>query len=634
MNIATTIIENMTYLRKCRSFGQATAEIRARLPAQLDPRDTTAGWVERPRLSNSGSLLRSRLNYTIPSGRYCLLAGKLSLVLTGLLFAASGAAQAASITALSPSLADVSKAIAAAHDGDTVIVPAGTASWTAPLILTKGITIQGRTTTSNVNSANPSVTDATIIKDDSSGPIIKATLIPSQALRISGLTFVPGTRTATNAAGIMITSTGATPNMRVRIDHCHFNQIRQSESIYIRGWTYGVCDHNVFKCTNSGDSFFTEAANYGGKIVGNGAWADYPWFGTDKFMFYEDNYIQGTGISILSGNCDGAYGSRFVLRHNWWQNAIAETHGTEGAYQRGHRAWEGYNNTFNWTITNSGMFGQRSGVVLWHDNIINGTAPTENSVGHLVDYRQGTMRPNPIWGISDGTSPWDQNDTEGNGTFVEGHAPHVFDSGTATTTAVVSPNTGTFTDKTKSWTPNQWVGYSVQNANPTSTSYPRGDKIMSNTANTITFSRAASADGKYYLTFNAGDAYKIHRVLTTMDQCGRGKGDLVTGAYNATPINSTTGKASWAHEALEPNFSWNNGGPGGRALVFKTGSITAKPNRDYYDLGINLPKDSTPALVSQTYSAALNGVAYTKPYTYPHPLVSDLAPPSNLTIVP
>src|SRR5436190_21889068 len=103
MNIATTIIENMTYLRKCRSFGGIAAEIRTRLPAQLDPRDRTAGWLERPRLSNSDSLFRSRPNYTIPSGRYSLLARKLSLVLTGLLFAASGAAHAASITALSPS---------------------------------------------------------------------------------------------------------------------------------------------------------------------------------------------------------------------------------------------------------------------------------------------------------------------------------------------------------------------------------------------------------------------------------------------------------------------------------------------------------------------------------------------------
>src|SRR5215831_19058894 len=55
--------------------------------------------------------------------------GKLSIVFAALLLAISGAAQAKNITAASPSLADVRSAIAAAGNNDTVIVPAGTASW-------------------------------------------------------------------------------------------------------------------------------------------------------------------------------------------------------------------------------------------------------------------------------------------------------------------------------------------------------------------------------------------------------------------------------------------------------------------------------------------------------------------------
>ncbi len=75
----------------------------------------------------------------------------LSSVLAALLFAPSSAAQARIINAASPSLADVRSAIASAADGDTVIVPAGTASWTSCLTITKGITIQGQTTTDTVN---------------------------------------------------------------------------------------------------------------------------------------------------------------------------------------------------------------------------------------------------------------------------------------------------------------------------------------------------------------------------------------------------------------------------------------------------------------------------------------------------
>ncbi len=52
-------------------------------------------------------------------------------------------AKAATVTAKSVSLSDVSSAIGSAHDGDTVTVPAGTASWASTLTIAKGITLQG-----------------------------------------------------------------------------------------------------------------------------------------------------------------------------------------------------------------------------------------------------------------------------------------------------------------------------------------------------------------------------------------------------------------------------------------------------------------------------------------------------------
>src|SRR4029453_16137817 len=81
-----------------------------------------------------------------------------------------------------------------------------------------------------------------------------------------------------------------------------------------------------------------------------------------------------------------------------------------------------------------------------------------------------------------------------------------------------------------------------------------GSYIISNTSNTITYSYNDSVSGGH-LIFNAGDTYEIQRVLVLMDQNGRGKGDRVAGE---PPINTTTGKASWNHEALEPCYSWNN----------------------------------------------------------------------------
>src|SRR5262249_40322288 len=148
-------------------------------------------------------------------------------------------------------------------------------------------------------------------------------------------------------------------------------------------------------------------------------------------------------------------------------------HGTEAGAPRGGRACEVYNNVFNFTTTGkdpqkrqqeearpsspqAGVL--RSGTTLWHDNQLTGI-----EVGQLCrfsNFRETPARAYPVWGIADGTSPWDANDTEGNGTYVEGHRPHLFDSGTDTSSV---NSQGVIHDSSKNWTPNQWVGYSIKN---------------------------------------------------------------------------------------------------------------------------------------------------------------------------
>src|SRR5438067_13712370 len=86
--------------------------------------------------------------------------------------------EAAVIKALSISFTDVSTAIALAQEGDTVVIPAGSASWTSMLTVTKGITRQGAT-------ANPT-DNLTVILDKVSrgrsgqGTATKILLNPTQ----------------------------------------------------------------------------------------------------------------------------------------------------------------------------------------------------------------------------------------------------------------------------------------------------------------------------------------------------------------------------------------------------------------------------------------------------------------------
>jgi hypothetical protein len=452
---------------------------------------------------------------------------------------------------------------------------------------------------------------------------------------MTGITFTHGAsanRAASDGA-FRFRGSGNSPVMNCRIDHCHFDSLNQAKLIWPSGWNYGVADHNVFHLGGS-QPFYITTDQCGGtsQTNGNGAWADYPWFGTEKFFFIEDNTIIRTG-SIARSLADSLMGGRYVIRHNYVKNCIPANHGTEAGAPRGARAQEVYNNVFEMTVTTIGG-NIRSGTALWHDNSYIGIEVKNDTLCSLANFREGPARPGPIWGIADGTSVWDANDTEGNGTFVEGHSPFLFASGTVAVASVppdenkanVGKGQGTsvgpcvFTASgNPNWATDQWAGYSIKN--------PRlakgyGSFIVSNTSNTITYFRYNGRDSRYYLDFAVGDPFEIRRVLRMMDQCGSGKGDQLAGAPN--PINRVTGKASYNHQAVEPCYSWNNiYTPNGHALGYHVaGYPTTKLGVDYFNLGGGFPADSTPAAVSSRYTAALNGVAYTGTFTYPHPLVS------------
>src|SRR5204863_1142266 len=314
-------------------------------------------------------------------------------------------------------------------------------------------------------------------------------------------------------------------------------------------------DHNVMDCRGVTTSFYFWHNSYGGtnQINGNGAWADYSWYGTNKFFFVEDNRVNGSGNNVLSGGTDSDHGARCVFRHNYFVNAVIGSHGTEGGVIRGVRAYEVYNNVFNWTIAPAGA-GQRSGGSLWHDNTWTGVESGNNVHTGLSQFREfgavtarAEFRPAAI-------SPWDMNDTEGNGRYIEGHAPFLFASGTDTGSVM---SHGVIRDSRKNWAPNQWVGYSLRNMNPGAACYQKSSFVRSNTSNTITYAFYPDTDRGPLVVFNAGDAYDIHRVLTALDQPGRGKGDQVTGE-KSSHINTVTGTPLWTHEVLEPSMSWNN----------------------------------------------------------------------------
>jgi len=293
------------------------------------------------------------------------------------------------INAASPSFVDATTAIAAAVDGDTVIVPAGTASWTSTLTLTKGISLIGQTTT---NPVAKTANDQTIILDNEvrpvgggSNPVISIQPGVGKVCRVSGFTFKPGTVTGNNFNGMIVIK--GPQSASIRLDNCHFSAgLRQVQLIAMGSACYGVIDHNLFDfatgnvaglCLMRMGNWVSQSGGGGTDGQGDGSFADPPFFGSEKFIFWEDNCINNTiNDATRFTTTDGDYGARFVFRHNHCYNTQLGNHGTEGRL-RSVRAMECYNNDYHWTVFAGQTGGLRGSTLISHDNTYDGVNPTE-----------------------------------------------------------------------------------------------------------------------------------------------------------------------------------------------------------------------------------------------------------------
>jgi hypothetical protein len=477
-----------------------------------------------------------------------------------------------------------------AQDGDTITLPAGTFDWTQGVNITKGVTLQGQTTTDSVAGT---AVDNTVILDDlprpPSRPMIRLSTVLGKSYRITGITFSPATVTALNYNGAVIFNGNS---QSVRIDHCHFSPMpAQSTYVQISGPIFGVADHNVLQLSGSSESFVFWADAWPNPDRTPGVWGDGSWaaptnFGGSEFFFVEDNYIANVSSPFyeLAGNTDDSRGGRWVFRHNHCYDIEIATHGTETGRYRGGRAREIYNNDFHYAHAH-GTGGIRSGVTITHDNTFDGVQPTHGI--ELKSFRAFQPDDPLTFGSGTGDNPWDVNDPYG-----------LYDSGT------VSSGSGTsLVDTTKNWQTNQWAGFTVKRVSDGNLSF-----IISNTANALTLAYTSGGYGGGCPIWASGDQYQIHKALVLLDQPGRGQGDLVIGN---PPVNSTTGTASWPHEILEASYAWNDVfTPTGATLSFLIGAENAllqQAGRDYFN---NTPMP-----------------AYA-PYIYPHPLVSGQPQPT------
>ena len=504
-------------------------------------------------------------------------------VIAWVILTVAGGVNATEISARSASLTDISAAITLAQDGDVVNVPAGTATWTATLNITKNITVSGAGAASTI-----------IVNGITGGsgrpPLVSIKLARNLPFRMSGFTFRGGVATAKDSNG-EIRIAGVSHSFR--IDHCTFDGL-YGTSLSVAGFLWGVVDHNLFNCLQGRSSGAVEVKHkdWNGYDRGHGSWADDPYWGSEKFVFIEDNRIEFGGI----GTIDSFEGARFVVRHNYIHNCGLEMHGS-GGQGRSAKQVEEYNNIY--VFDAAGTAGEiRGGTIISHDNTWTNVAR-----GHILqDFRYYSGQ-DTYWGIANGQNVYDLNAPNGTASY--------WVAGTHT-----GPNgADSLTDATKNWTTNQWytptlgVAYIIRNKTKEAAGIPAQQSwTLGNSSNTVTFSHV-TFPGKLPLAFDTGDRYEIWKIDRTFDQIGAGKGDLLTGAGPYGSTTMATPKA-WPNQAIEPCYSWNNKDNNGKLLNLGAGQGTIKEGRDFFN---NTPKPG-----------------YT-PYTYPHPLTGPL-PPTNLQI--
>lgn len=478
--------------------------------------------------------------------------------------------EGAIITASSVSRDDVAAAVSSAVDGDTVIIPSGTATWTNGLsIVEKAITIKG------------AGSDQTIIIDEivnrSQVMWINFTKLTGM-FRLTGIQIKGGTaNTGNNTTGIVkvLGSNLEFGNSKWRIDHCSFNR-QFGRPIYVYAWT-GLIDNCTFNQNGApGMAFDGRIPDSNNK--GHRSWATPVRWGTvDSGVYVEKcSMTNNVGRAIT----DGFAGARFVFRYNTCTNLSAENHGTEstGIY-RGTRSMEVYNNTF--TATASGEYAVlfRSGTGVVFNNAVTGAFP---GLMRMVNYRnRDSYAP---WGQASGRNQLDVN------------SPTLFDSGSCS-----SGSGSTVLTTTKNWTANQWVGYHLIN-----TTTSKAGEILSNTDNTITCYGPVFPANQ--ILWNTSNTFEIRRIDKALDQPGAGMGDLMTGGTNTPAVAPTP--AVWPNQADEPIYYWNNTGI---TNVSNAGYYTIRAGRDYK----NVSKPGyTPLVFPHPYAGAI------------------ISPPANLSASP
>jgi len=486
-----------------------------------------------------------------------------------------------------PDQASVSQCVSNASSGDTINIRAGSATWSSSGITipsTKGLTIIGNGTpnsTGLTTGASSSCSNTVITV--SGVTAFRATPnfgVPTTHLSCMAINYGGGASIAFSILG-SCTASGC-PNLRV--DNITFNSWSGhalagiSAGIAATGDVFGVLDHNTINGNATANVYlqfveFSHASYMGVGLYGDNAWAKPEDYGTDKFLFMENNIFNTAGCCENEGSAGGLTkqgGGRIVVRFNQYNamdnlNFSIGWHGTETSGRpRSTRTYEYYDNAWACPVHCDSIGGARGGTGLVWGNTFTGS-----SINNSFTLTTNRAHGNPNWGACDGSSVYDINDgvTYASGTIasVSGSSPLFTLTLNLTGGSAPSP-----------WAPNG-APYSLHDVTQST-----GAEITSGLGNTIVVNANPGGPGAW--TPSGGDTIQILRASACLDQAGgRGAGFLYTGTGGnglATPAQSSA-------QVLSPTYGWMNTFNPAFGLAINSdptwsGSLRQIRSRDYY----------------------------------------------------
>jgi hypothetical protein len=341
-------------------------------------------------------------------------------------FAAQTVRAQGTVTAASCNRSDVNAVINGpthtATDGDTIIIPAGTCTWTSSVTINVGITVKGTGTPNTGGSTMGAGASTTSLVDSIGGPFfIIGNLTFGKTAKVEQMNMAPVSGAGSNSITGAIQVTGTcNPSgcPQVRVDNINF-AANQWETPLSYGFilldnVFGVVDHNTAKESTSGSPALVQVSFSGWKgigLFGDNSFASADTFGTAQTLFIENNFLDGVrGSENDWFGSNGGGGARYACRFNTVTNmsgtGVCSAHGTAWSGRaRGQRQVEVYYNTVSANTCDS-ITGLNSGVGYFFSNSVSYPGGGCNKFVSLGIPR--FIKTASPWGSCNGSTAWDQ----------------------------------------------------------------------------------------------------------------------------------------------------------------------------------------------------------------------------------